>query len=73
MPLDKLLSVSIAARRLNVSDRTVYRLLAEGQFIALRVRGLIKITEGSVQDYFARQIALYALENGDNSDNLAKS
>jgi excisionase family DNA binding protein len=65
---DRLLRPDQAAERLNVSTRSVYRLLAEGQLTGCKIRGCLRVRESSVDDYIRRQIALYALENGTDVD-----
>ena len=56
---------------LSVSRRTVYRLIAEGQVIAMKVRGGYRILESSIDSYISRQIFLHSLETGlDVSDFL---
>lgn len=61
---DRLLRPDQAAELLNVSTRSIYRLLAEGQLTGLKVRGCLRVRESSVNDYISRQVALYLLENG---------
>jgi excisionase family DNA binding protein len=60
----KLLRVDEVALQLNVSKRTIYRLVSEAHFECLRIRGSIRITENSVKNYIKRQIYLFQLENG---------
>jgi excisionase family DNA binding protein len=62
---DRLLNVKEAALILRVSPRTVYRLIGEAQFRCCKVRGGLKIWSASVDDYLARQSALWEVENGD--------
>lgn len=49
---------------LNCTPRTVYRLIAEGQLVAFRVRSSLRVTEASVQAYLKRQIAIFQEDNG---------
>lgn len=58
------LTVKQAAEFLNVSGRSVYRLLAEAQILGFKVRGSTRIPKKSLQDYVDRQTALFELENG---------
>jgi excisionase family DNA binding protein len=60
----KLLNVEQAASRLNVSTRTVYRMIAEAQLVGLKVRGSLRVLESSLDDYIKRQIFAYSLEVG---------
>jgi excisionase family DNA binding protein len=61
---DRLIRPDQTAQKLNVSTRTIYRLLAEGQLTGCKIRGCLRVRESSVEDYIRRQIALYQLENG---------
>lgn len=61
---DQLLRPDQVAGRLNVSRRTAYRLIAEGHFKVVPVRGSLRIYESSIDDYLERQLYLYELENG---------
>ena len=60
----KLLSVTQAAKILNCSKRTVYRLLEEGALEGCKVRNLSRITEKSVNAYIERQVLAFQIENG---------
>ncbi len=48
---DVMLTVSEAAERLNVSERTVRRLIAEGKIRIYRIRRSIRIREADLLDY----------------------
>jgi excisionase family DNA binding protein len=61
----RLLRPDQVADLLNISRAGVYRLVAEGQFLALKIRGSLRIWESSISDYLLRQVALAALENGE--------
>jgi excisionase family DNA binding protein len=50
---------------MNISRSGVYRLIAEGQVMAFKVRGSYRIVEASITDYFNRQLATFALEYGE--------
>jgi excisionase family DNA binding protein len=49
---------------LNVSQRTVYRMIAESYFVVAKFRGSLRVSEKSVQSYVQREIYSYAAENG---------
>jgi hypothetical protein len=52
---------------LNISKRSVYRLLVSGQLVGFRINGprsAVRIDTGSVDDYVARQIAAFQFEEG---------
>jgi excisionase family DNA binding protein len=48
---EALLSVSEAAAMLNVSKRTIWRMIASGELEAVHVRGCTRILRGSVEKY----------------------
>jgi excisionase family DNA binding protein len=52
---DDLLTVPEAARSLNVSGRTVYRMTADKQLPAVHVRGVLRVRRGAVNDFIADQ------------------
>jgi excisionase family DNA binding protein len=60
----RLLRIDQAARKLNVSTRTVYRLIDEGQFVSLKIRGSLRITEPSIESYIRKQLEKFYIENG---------
>ncbi len=68
MKKNRLLNVQQAGKLLNVSPRTIYRLVADGQFVVLKVKGSLRITDYSLNEYINRQISKYALENGIQCD-----
>lgn len=59
----KLLRPDQVADRLNISKRTVYRLIEAGAFVPLRVGASLRVTEQSVDKYIRRQLELYAIGN----------
>ena len=61
---DRLLRPDQVSQRLNVSTRSVYRIIEEGHVRALRVRGSLRVLESSVDEYLARQLAEFELEIG---------
>lgn len=62
------LTVQEVAEWLNLSPRTVYRLLADGQLVGLKIRSCLRIPETSVLDYLDRQKSLFLLEFGTEDD-----
>ena len=60
----RLLNVDEAAARLNVSSRSIYRLISEAQLVGLKVRGSLRVLESSIDSYIERQILSYSLEVG---------
>jgi excisionase family DNA binding protein len=67
MTVDKSLTIESAAEILSCSARTIYRLLAEAEIIAFRLRGRLRITEASLDAYQRRQIAKFQQELEINS------
>jgi len=67
---DRVLRPDQVAEILDVSRRTVYRLVAEGELEAFRVRGSLRIRESAVRAYIRRQIALFQAENGVVGDSV---
>jgi len=60
----KLLRPDEVATILNISNRSVYRLVSAGHFEVCRIGGSLRVIESSVRDYIKRQIRLYQVENG---------
>ena len=60
--MKNLLRPDEAAGRLNISKRSVYRLVAEGQLVGLYVRSVLRIQADSIDGYVKRQIMRYKLE-----------
>jgi excisionase family DNA binding protein len=54
---DRFIDVLTAAHRLRTSDKTVYRLIAEGQLESLRIRGRIYVYFPSIVEYLSGQSA----------------
>jgi excisionase family DNA binding protein len=50
----KLWTVATLAKHCEVSERTIERLVKEGQLRAVRVRGSVRITHGSYLEFIAR-------------------
>ena len=61
---EKFLTIKHVAEKLDVSDRTVYRLAAEGQLRCLKIRSALRVLESSFQSYLQRQIEIYDTEVG---------
>lgn len=47
-----------------MSVKTAYRMVAEGEIVAFKCRGCLRITEESLDQYRNRQILVYQEENG---------
>lgn len=58
------LTIKTTADLLGSSTRTIYRLVADGELTAFKVRGALRIPEESLDEYQRRQILKYAEENG---------
>ena len=59
-----LMTAQEVARILNCSQRTVYRLLSDGQLEGGKVKGAIRIVPDSVDRYIERIVSAFQLENG---------
>ena len=46
-----MLTVEEIAQKLKVSERTVYRWIAEGKLKSLKIQGIIRITEKDYQQF----------------------
>jgi excisionase family DNA binding protein len=46
-----LVTVKDAAKMFGVSDRTIWRMIADGQLVAVRIRGCTRLLLGQVLDY----------------------
>ena len=68
--MERLLRADQAAKVLNISTRSVYRLAGEGNFVCLKVGGSLRITEQSVKKYINSQIQKFYLD-GNFKDNHA--
>lgn len=62
--VDRLLRIDQAAERLNCSERTLYRIVADGELLALKVRQSLRILESSLEAYIQKQIGVFQSENG---------
>ncbi|MBF0226006.1 MAG: helix-turn-helix domain-containing protein [Desulfobacterales bacterium] len=62
--MKNLLLVKEAATILRCSTKTIYRLINENQLEALKVRGSLRIIEGSIQSYLNRQYYEFKEQNG---------
>jgi len=54
--MKKSISLKNAALLLGTSTRTIYRLIGEGEVIAFKLRGSLRIIEESLTEYQQRQI-----------------
>lgn len=61
---DRWLRPDQVGERLNVHQKTVYRMSAEGCFVAAKMRGSLRILESSVNEYVLREIKSYAAQHG---------
>jgi excisionase family DNA binding protein len=62
--LDKLLTLGTVADVLQVSRRTVERLICAGDLVACRVRGCKRVSQASLIEYQRRQKELFTLDEG---------
>lgn len=60
----QLLRIDQVAVILNCSKRSVYRLVAECEVSALKVRGSLRVTVESVNSYIRREISRFQENNG---------
>jgi excisionase family DNA binding protein len=58
------LTLKTVADLLGSSTRTIYRLIADGELTAFKVRGGLRIPEESLEEYRRRQTLKYIEENG---------
>jgi excisionase family DNA binding protein len=58
------LSLKVVADLLGCSTRTIYRLVADGELTAFKVRGCLRIPEEALEAYRRREILRYSEENG---------
>lgn len=68
MPTDrynKLLRPDQVALRLNISKRSVYRLIECGCFVVCRIGSCLRVSEASLERYVRRQVELYEIESGE--------
>lgn len=56
--------VDEVAEILNCSSRTVYRLVADGEIIAFRLRSALRVSSSSLEFFIKRQISAFQFENG---------
>ena len=62
--MNRNLTLKTTAALLGSSIRTIYRLIADGELTAFKVRGTLRIPEESLEEYRRRQILKYTEENG---------
>ena len=65
--MKKNLTIKMVADSLGTSERTIYRMISDGELVAFKVRGCLRITEESLDAYRYRQISKYQIDNGINS------
>jgi len=68
--MKKSISLKNAALLLGTSTRTIYRLIGEGEVIAFKLRGSLRIIEESLTEYQQRQILKFHEDNGIFCDRL---
>jgi excisionase family DNA binding protein len=56
-------TIKKTADLLGVSEKTAYRMVADGEICAFKCRGSLRITEESLEIYRARQIIAFQEEN----------
>jgi excisionase family DNA binding protein len=56
-PVERLISIKVAAEQLGVSGMTVRRLISEGELPGIRVRGDLRIAQGDLIDFVRRRRA----------------
>lgn len=56
-------TIAKTADLLGVCEKTVYRMAADGEIVAFRCRGCLRITEESLEQYRTKQIINYQDEN----------
>jgi excisionase family DNA binding protein len=57
-------TIKETAKLLGVCDKTIFRMVADGQIIAFKCRDCLRITEESLDVYRVKQILKYQEENG---------
>ena len=62
--MKKSFTVNAAAQMLSVSSKTIYRMIADGQIVAFKCRGCLRVTEESLEAYQRQQILIFQEENG---------
>jgi len=53
-----------AAKFLSVSTRTIYRMAGEGDIVAAKVRGVLRIRADSLTRYMDKQAQRFSLDSG---------
>ena len=62
--MKRLLRLDEAADILDISPRTVYRLVGDGDLPALKVRGGIRIDTQDLSNYIEKQKTIFAIDFG---------
>jgi excisionase family DNA binding protein len=69
MSEDRYVTIQHASERIDVSTRTIRRLVEDGELVSFKVRNCLRVSAKSLDNYIARQIRLYqdkdAYENSD--------
>ena len=60
----KLLRIDEVATRLNISVRTVYRLVETAELDDMRIRNTLRVVESSIDPFIRRQISIFQEETG---------
>jgi len=60
----KFLTAQQLADKLNISLSSSYRLISECHFEALKIKGCVRVSEQSVDDFIRRKTLLFAVEQG---------
>ncbi len=61
---NKYLRPDQVAQILCVNIRTVYRMIRDGDITAFKVRGVLRVTKKSLNQYIEQQISVFSYENG---------
>jgi len=60
----KLLRPDEVADRLNIGKRTVYKLIADGEIPALKIRSSLRVPDYAIEKYISKQMQIYSYEHG---------
>jgi excisionase family DNA binding protein len=67
--MKRLLRIDEASEVLNISPRTLYRMLGEGALPGIKIRGGIRIDMNDIEDYIRKQKERFSIEYGFNLPN----
>lgn len=62
--MKRLLRVAEAADAMNITSRTLYRMLAAGEIPALKIRGCLRLDAVDIERYILRQKERWIYDNG---------